>query len=266
MRYLSWLPWTAISVLAAVSSAHAQVEVKEITTRPGVTVRFIYAKAENAVASAVLFPGGSGYLDISPDGATKGDGSFITIGGAKRFNQNGINVLIPAIPSDRKDMNVGAFRFSAEHAQDNAALIEFLRQQSKTPVWAIGTSASALSAAAAAIHLKENGPDGIVLTSSVTSLYPKPEVLSVTSAPLDQIKVPVLIVHARKDVDCTWSTYERMPALVAAFTSSRKIEFLTVEGGFSMPKGNNPCATGFHQFNGVEDSVTKDIADWIKRN
>lgn len=266
MRYLSWLPLAALSVLAALSSAHAQVEVKEITTRPGVTIRFIYAKAENALASAILFPGGSGYLNIASDGSTKGDGPFITAGGAKRFTQNGINVLIPAIPSDSKDMNSGAFRFSAEHAQDNAALIEFLRQQSKTPVWAIGTSASALSAAATAIHLKEKGPDGIVLTSSVTSLYPKPEVLSVTSAPLDQIKVPVLVVHARKDTDCTWSTYERIPALVAAFTSSRKIELITVEGGFAMPKGSNPCGGGFHQFNGVEDSVTKDIADWIKRN
>src|ERR1035437_9777631 len=49
----------------------AQVEVKEITTRPGVTVRFVYAKADNPVASAVLFQGGSGNIGIFPNGSTR---------------------------------------------------------------------------------------------------------------------------------------------------------------------------------------------------
>jgi len=125
----------ALSSLVPVSS-HAQAEVKEIITRPGVTIRFVYAKAENPVASAVLFQGGGGNIGIFNNGSMR-DENFLS-GGARRFNQNGISVVIPDVPSDRRTLN--DFRNTPEHAQDNAALIEFLRQQSKVPVWAIGTS------------------------------------------------------------------------------------------------------------------------------
>ena len=41
----------ALLILCALASwsAFAQVEVKELPTRPGVTLRFVYAKAENPV-------------------------------------------------------------------------------------------------------------------------------------------------------------------------------------------------------------------------
>lgn len=263
MRWMLRLVLLGLSICVVPFAVQAQAEVKEISVRPGVTLRFVYVKADNPVASAVLFPGGSGHLDISADGSMKGDGSFITVGGAKRFTQNGISVVVPAVPSDRSNLN--GFRYSKEHAQDNAALFEFLKQQANVPVWAVGTSNSSLSAVAASIQLQEKGPHGIVLTSSVTSILPNPIVHSVMTVPLEQVKVPVLIVHAKKDVDCRFSPYSAMPELVAAFKAAPKVELLSVEGGFAMGR-YPPCATGFHQFNGIEDAVTKDIADWIKRN
>ena len=239
-------------------TSHAQVEVKEIATRPGVTIRFVHAKADNPLASAVLFQGGAGDIGIFPNDSMR-DENFLS-GGAHRFTQNGISVVIPDVPSDRRTLN--NFRDSPEHAQDNAALIEFLRQQSKVPVWAIGTSNGSLSAAAASTHLKEKGPDGIVLTSTVTRAGLTSGLAHpVTLAPLREVKVPVLLVHHKND-RCYVTPHDAMPGLVAALKSATKVELLSVEGGSST---GNPCHTGHHQFLEIEAAVTKDISDWIKR-
>jgi len=245
--------------LLATLPCHAQVEVKEITTRPGVTLRFVYAKAENPVASAVLFQGGSGVIGIFPNGSMRVEG-FLS-GGAHRFIQNGISVVIPDVPSDRRSLD--DFRHTPEHAQDNAALIEFLRQQAKVPVWAMGTSNGSLSAAAASTHLKEKGPNGIVLTSTVTKMGLSSGLAHVVSlVPLQDVKVPVLLVHHKND-GCYVTPYSAMPGLMAAFKSASKVELLSMEGGSSQ---GNLCHTGHHQFLGIEAAVTNDISDWIKRN
>lgn len=245
-----------LSVALAPLASQAQVEVKEITTRPGVTVRFVYAKVANPIASAVLFQGGAGNIGIFPNGSMRVE-NFLS-GGAHRFNQNGISVVIPDVPSDRRTLD--DFRHTPEHAQDNAALIEFLRQQSKLPVWAIGTSNGSLSAAASSTHLKEKGPDGVVLTSSTTQA-PVAAAHSVKLAPLGDVKVPVLLVHHKQD-GCRVTPYDAMPGLIAALSSAKKVELISEEGGSPM---GNPCHTGYHQFRGIEDRVTNDIADWIKR-
>ncbi|MBI3095821.1 MAG: alpha/beta hydrolase [Rhodocyclales bacterium] len=246
----------ALSLSLMPMASHGQVEVKEIATRPGVTLRFVYAKADNPVASAVLFQGGPGAIGIFPNGSMRVEG-FLS-GGAHRFTQNGISVVIPDVPSDRRTLD--EFRDTPEHAQDNAALIVFLREQSKIPVWAVGISNGSLSAAAAATHLKEKGPDGLVLTSSVTSA-PVVAAHSVLLAPLHEVKVPVLLVHHKQD-GCRVTPYDAMPALMAALKSAKKVELISEEGGSAT---GNPCHTGYHQFLGVEAAVTKDIAEWIKR-
>lgn len=238
------------------AASQAQVEVKEISPRPGVTLRFVYAKAENPVATAVLFQGGPGNVGIFPNGSMRVE-AFLS-GGAHRFNQNGISVVIPDVPSDRRTLD--EFRDTPEHAQDNAALFAFLRQQSKAPVWAIGTSNGSLSAAAASTHLKEKGPDGLVLTSTVT-IASVTAAHSVLLAPLQEVKVPVLLVHHKQD-GCRVTPYDAMPGLMAALKSAKTVELITEEGGSAT---GNPCHTGYHQFLGIEAAVTRDIADWIKR-
>lgn len=235
-----------------------QPEVREIQTRPGVTLRFIYARAENPVASAVLMQGGSGAIGIYPNGTTENSGFLAA--GAARFSGNGISVAIPDVPSDRNHLH--DFRASPEHAQDIAALIAFLRQQASIPVWAIGTSNGALSAASAATTIQDKGPDGIVLTSSVTR-QPVVQAHPVTLAPLAQITVPALLVHHKYD-GCMVTPYAAMPDLLAALKSARKTELIGVEGG--SPGSGAPCSGGHHQFLGIEAEVTKSISDWIKLN
>ncbi len=236
----------------------AEPEVREIPTRPGVTVRFLYARAENPVASAVLLQGGSGAIGIYPNGTTESSGFLAT--GAERFTRNGISVAVPDAPSDRN--NLHDFRATPEHVRDIAALMAFLRQQADVPVWAVGTSNGSLSAASAAVTLKEKGPAGIVLTAAVTKRLSS-QAHPVTDAPIGEITVPVLLVHHQKD-GCVVTPYEAIPDLLAAFKSSRKAELIGVEGG-NRGQGT-PCGGGHHQFLGIEDAVTQAIAAWIARN
>lgn len=236
----------------------AQQEVREIPTRPGVTLRFIYARAENPVASAVLLQGGSGAIGIYPNGSTNSSGFLAT--GAARFARNGISVAVPDAPSDRN--NLHDFRATPEHAQDVAALMAFLRQQANVPVWAIGTSNGSLSAAFAAAALKEQAPAGIVLTAAVTKRLSS-QAHPVTDAPLGDVTVPVLLLHHRQD-GCVVTPFAAMPELLAAFRSAAKAELIPVEGG---ERGSGPpCGGGHHQFLGIEEAVTQTIAEWIRRN
>lgn len=129
-------------------------------------------------------------------------------------------------------------------------------------MWVIGTSNGSLSAAAASTHLKGKGPDGVVLTSTVTKVGLSSGMAHpVTLVPLEEIAVPVLLVHHKKD-RCYVTPFEAMPGISAALKSAAKVELLSVEGGSST---GNPCHTGHHQFLGIEAGVTQDIADWIKR-
>lgn len=245
------------ALAAAPIAAQTQLEVKELPSRPGTTVRFVFAKAENPVASAVLFQGGGGAIGIYPNGSMRVE-NFLS-GGAGRFTRNGISVAIPDVPSDRRSLD--DFRGTAEHAQDNAVMIDFLRRQAAVPVWAIGTSNGSLSAAATAAHLKDKGPDGIVLTASTTRA-PVSQAHSVLTAPLHEITVPVLIVHHRQDA-CHVTPFSAMPELMAALKAARTVELIEAEGGTNY---GNPCHSGHHQFQGIEADVTRDIADWIRRS
>lgn len=249
------LGWLCVLLFQALPT-WAQVEVKEVVTRPGVTLRFLYARAENAVASAVLFQGGGGNIGLFPNGSMRVEG-FLS-GGAKRFTDNGISVVIPDVPSDRRHLD--NFRDTPEHAQDNAVLIDFLRQQAKLPVWTIGTSNGSLSAAAAAVHLKERGPDGVVLTASTTKPAPVGSGSHpVTAVALNAVKVPTLLVHHRED-GCRTCPYEAMPTLMAALSAAPKVELISITGGNAQ---GNPCYSGHHQFLGIEVEVTRKIAGWI---
>jgi len=249
-------PRLFVALLLWPLAAAAQTEVREIPTRPGVTLRFIHARAEQPVASAVLLQGGSGAIGIYPNGTTNSGGFLAT--GAARFARNGISVAIPDAPSDRR--NLHDFRATPEHAQDIAALIAFLRQQSKAPVWVVGTSNGSLSAASAAARLKEGGPDGIVLTAAVTRALSS-QAHPVTDAALGEVGVPTLLVHHRND-GCVVTPYEGMPDVLAALKSARPVELVSVDGG---ERGSGPpCGGGHHQFLGIEETVTKAIAEWMR--
>ena len=112
----------------------------------------------------------------------------------QRFADEDLLVAVLDSPSDRTSL--WNFRTTADHAADLRTVIAALREVAGVPVWLVGTSMGTLSAASAAARLRQGGPDGIVLTSSVSEIS-RMSGESVRHVVLGDIRVPVLIVHHR---------------------------------------------------------------------
>lgn len=255
-----------ISSLLSGATYAQNLSFREIPTRDGVKQRFVYQKANEPFASAVLFQGGPGTIGAAGSeekGWVRHDGFFLA-GGAGRFAATGVSAAAVDTPSDKGNLNSG-FRSTLEHALDIAGVMAFLRKQAPDkPVCLVGTSNGSLSATSGAALLGDQGPDCIVLTSSV-SIKPQSLIIArfahvFTDADLTKIKVPVLIVHHKND-SCKHTPYEPMLGYVKAFSNSPKVDFITVEGG---QDHSDACNRGHHQFLGIEREVTAQISDWIK--
>ncbi len=259
--------WCSLIFVLLMTSAQAQtIGFMQIPSRAGVKQPFLYSKAASPVAVAILFPGGGGRIGAagSAENGWARESSFLS-GGARRFTDNGITAAVFETPSDKGDLN-GGYRNTPEHNQDVAALIAFLRKDNPgLPIWLVGVSNGPLSATSAAANLGKMGPDGIVLTSSVSVehiISGQRNAHPYWAAKLNQIEVPVLIVHHKND-GCSHTPYEAMQKSLPSFTKAPKTHLITMEGGSAR---GNPCADGYHLYVGIEAETTKQIADWIKAN
>jgi len=238
-------------------------KVVDIPTRPGVIQRMLTFTPENPKAAVVLLAGGHGGLQISPDGSLRwGEGNFL-VQTRKLFVSNGLMVAVVDAPSDRQSPPfLGGFRQTGEHVADIKAVIAWLKQQADIPVWLVGTSRGTQSAAFIATQLspRDGGPDGLVLSSTI--LADKPGNRPVSEMDLRRIQVPTLVVHHKHD-ECGHCKYDDLPNLMDKLTAVPRKELLTFEGGVN--KGN-PCkAKAYHGFNGIEEEVVTQIAEWITR-
>jgi hypothetical protein len=82
-----------------------------------------------------------------------------------------------------------------------------------------------------------------------------------TSVALDQIKLPVLVVHNRAD-GCRESPFSDTEAMMGRMRQATMKELVAVSGG-TLRSG--PCdALSPHGYYGVEDQVVRTIISWIK--
>ena len=240
----------------------ADAQVMDIATRPGVTQRILIVASPESKAAVILFAGGNGGLQITPQGSFKYLGGNFLIRMRQAFVDQGLTVVIVDAPSDRqKDPFLGGFRQTPQHLEDMKIVIARVRQQVNLPVWLIGTSRGTQSVGYIATQLSgAEGPDGIVLTSTILTdetgrAVPKME--------LSKITIPVLVVHHRDD-GCKLCAFSSMPSLMDGLTNARKKELIAVTGGQNR---GDPCkALAYHGFNGIEATVVADIANWIKQN
>ena len=178
----------------------------------------------------------------------------------QRFAERGFLVAVPDVPSDRTSEALVRFRTSAEHATDVRALIATLRAEADVPVWLVGTSMGSVSAAAVAARLSEGGPDGIVLTSSVTGVS-REMGESLQDVALDRIRVPVLMVHHRDDA-CRVSRYADTSWAMRRLSAAPKRELLTFSGG-DAPQSEACEPLAPHGYFGIEERVIDAITAWI---
>ncbi|MGE5147883.1 MAG: alpha/beta hydrolase [Candidatus Eiseniibacteriota bacterium] len=248
-------------VVCAALPATAADEVRTIASRPGVTERVLFIRPGGPpAASVILFVGGPGKAGLKmPWPAGHRGGNFL-FHNADRFVADGLLVAVVDAPSDHED-GLWDWRTSADHAADIAAVIAALRAEAKVPVWLIGTSMGTLSAANGAARLKSGGPDGVVLTSSVTQKSRQSEE-TVGTVRLEDIAVPVLIVHHEHD-GCRASPYAGAEALMDRLRNSPKHEFMAFDGGATPKSG--PCdPQAPHGYWGIGYKVVDAIAGWIK--
>jgi len=234
--------------------------VVDIPTRPGVTQRILIVSQDHPKAAIILFSGGHGGLQISSHGSFKWGKDNFLIRTREMFAAQDILVAVVDAPSDRQSPPfLGGFRQKVEHVEDIKAVISWLKKQNNVPVWLVGTSRGTQSAAfiATQLEVKEGGPDGLILTSTMLSDdkgRPVPEMR------LESISVPVLVVHHKQD-GCKYCSYKKISQLMKKLEGAPEKELISVTGGED--RGDSCESYAYHGFNGREKYVVGEITDWI---
>ena len=251
--------WLTLLLVTASAASAQSPQIVDVPSRPGITQRILVITPDKPKAAVILFAGGDGGILIQPDGVITRSGNFL-VRSRQLFVEQGLTTVVIDAPSDKQSHPyLSGSRQTDEHIADVKAVITWLRQQSKIPVWLIGTSRGTQSAAHIATRLPvtEGGPDGIVLTATILS---DPRSRAVPEMALDRIRIPVLVAHHRQD-SCRACLYSDVPRLMERLTTPPRKELITFEGGITV---GDPCeARAYHGFNGIEREVVQRIAAWI---
>lgn len=226
---------------------------------------------EEGRVALVLLPGGPGYMALDAKGCVRKLKGNSLVRSRELFHKAGFATALIDAPSDhRGEDGLGGFRTSSQHADDIGKVIAEVRARTKVPVWLVGTSRGAISAANAAGRLTgPAAPDGLVLTSPVTSGRVggiKPWVAqTVFNARLDAIRVPVLVVvHAS---DTCIRTPPSLAGSIVARTNGAREQTVTVTGGASGGRGVSVEACegrSPHGFIGQEAAVADGMVRFVR--
>ncbi|MCZ6895572.1 MAG: alpha/beta hydrolase [Gammaproteobacteria bacterium] len=251
----------SISLLSVlISFGVLAAEVQDVNSR-GETTRLLVEQGGNPWVTVVLFAGGKGVMNISESGSIGwGRGNFLVRSRYYFQNFGAITAVIDA-PTDRR-YGLHGFRSTEDQAKDVGAVIKHLREEYGLPVWLIGTSRGTNSAANAALRLKSDKPDGIVLTASMLAYNPKWGGDYLLTMDLEKIKMPVLIAHHKKDA-CSVTPPGLVGELKEKLINAEPVEVMWYESGSGV-KGKVCQARHYHGFAGIEEEVVSDIMSWIK--
>lgn len=221
-------------------------------------------------ASVVLLAGGNGVLNLNNAGDIRdAQGNFL-IRSARRFLYRRLNVaMLDAEPAFLAPNGLTNQRLTQAHADHFTQVIAVVRKKwPGKPVWLIGTSNGTLSVFNAAARLPVNlGPNGIVLTSTVTQSDPSGEMGHVlgTSPSLASIQVPTLVMWHQND-SCFVT-----PAAAAMNVYNGLTNVPVAKKAKAIVTGGQPnlavtaCgAFHHHGYNGVEDAAVSAIAAFIQ--
>jgi pimeloyl-ACP methyl ester carboxylesterase len=223
----------ALTAVALLGTATTSVE------RIGHTRGAIIVPERAPAGSIILIPGGPTTQSIDERGKPSMSGNFLM--------------------RVRDDFVAAGFAVAyLEDPSDLRPAIVRLRQIVR-PVFVVGNSAGTAVAARIAATLGADGPDGVVLTSTVTQ--PGRQV-TVTAAAADvrRITIPVLFVHNRND-GCFASPPGGVATLMARFPKSTDVTRIDVG---STRSDGDPCeAFSPHGYLGIEGEVVDKIVGWM---
>ncbi len=263
MRFLGSLFAALSLMLAAAAALPARAELMRLDTRPGVTLPLaIEAPPGGAVAVALLFAGGPGWIDLSESGAPRQLAGNFLIRSRNHLLARGVAVVMVDAPSDRAGpRGMQLWRLTPDHARDIGQAVRAMRQRFNRPVWVVGTSAGTVSAANAAARLAgAERPDGVVFTSTITrsGQGSRDKIFDV---PLGNY-TGAAFMAAHADDACQWTPAADVPQIEAALARAAPKASRLFSGG--PPPQNPPCeARSAHGFLGIEAQVMGAIAEFM---
>ena len=227
-----------------------------LSTRGGVTQSYLLSSppAGKARAAAVLFPGGSGKVELEREaGRVLLDRGNFLVRSRRLFAGSGIVAAVMDAPSDQpRGMEYG-FRLGGAHAEDVGRVVADLKSRFPgLPVFLVGTSRGTISAASAGRRLG-TGVDGAVLTS--TQFLASGRQPGLSGFDFSSIPVPLLFVH-HVDDGCDYTPHSAAKRLADLYP------VVSVSGG--LPPQSKPCeAMSPHGFLGREADTVDAIAKWM---
>jgi pimeloyl-ACP methyl ester carboxylesterase len=227
-----------------------------IQSRPTASISYWMMERPDAKATLLLIPGGGGGIGLR-DGVPRSQNFLIR--SRDYFAVAGYNVALLGKPTDRPELDA-QYRAGDDHVSDIRAVVAKLSADYGKPVWLIGTSLGTISASAAAAGMDPSKLGGIVLTSSVTRTN-QSTTFSVPMLPLSEIRVPVLVMHNKRD-RCPVCEPGWAWRIEKGMTNAPVKKLLLVEGGGGAT-GPACEALHYHGFIGMEAEAVKDITDWI---
>src|SRR3954451_21722072 len=140
----------------------AQGVAADIPLASGGGERVLFASPANPRAILIMFPGGSGIVDISASGTTTNRNFLVRT--LPLWLAQGFAVEILGSPNGRSLLGQ---RHTRAYVAPIDRAIGFARSRANAPVWLVGTSQGSTAAVNGAAHLG-NKIAGVVLSSSVT--------------------------------------------------------------------------------------------------
>lgn len=237
-------------------------QVKVVPLERGSEIRLVVSKRQGATPNTalLLFAGYPGVLKVADEGGTPRfelAGNFLLR--ARRFlNNDRLFTVLVDCPVDRWTHCDDAYRSSAQHAADVAAVIAALKADAGAQrVYIVGTSYGTVSSSHLAAALADR-IDGAVHTATFTDPRAGANAHGKPMASFDWSKAatPQLFVHHRED-PCDVTRYGSVAARRGA------LPLITVEGQSGV-RGEPCLAFTQHGFVGREKAVMTAIADWVE--
>ncbi len=243
--------------LPVISVAEAQAQTT-IPSRPGVAVPVLIIEAPRVRATILLFAGGDGILALNGGKPTRLLGNSL-VRNRFRLLDAGLRVVLVDAPSDRQQAGLRNFRATKGHLQDLQAVTRWAaRKWPGQPVWAVGTSRGAVSAAALAANPPAGSRlDGVVLTAPVVRAS-RNDADAMTVPPLARLTLPLTIVQHAAD-SCVVSRTADVSAFARGLKQARLVLLRKPSTG-----GGRPCRSRSpHGFWGVDADYVRAIANAI---
>ncbi|SAL19373.1 Alpha/beta hydrolase family protein [Caballeronia udeis] len=231
--------------------------VEDLPLQGGGFQRVMYSAARRETKGIiVMFPGGTGEIDIEKSGRVKNAKNFV-VRSDDLWRDRGYGiVLVDAL--DHQSMR--GQRSSAAYAEVTKKIIEFARRQANAPVWVLGTSQGSIAAVNAASHAGRTQLAGLILTESVSILGGSHE--TVFDAHPDDVRVPSLVV-ANVDDRCKVAP-PSMAQSIARSIRRAPTTVMTVSGGEQRTQDDCGSLTP-HGYYGIEEKVVNGIVDWMQQ-